>query len=77
MNIFVKLPTGKSITLMVEDTDTIDHVKCCIRTMKGIPQSVQRLLFSGQTLEDGRTLNDYNIQDESKLELELLEIVMF
>ena len=76
MQIFVDLRvTGAAIlTLEVESGDSIDNVKEKIKDQTGYPIAAQILMYEGESLENGRTLADYNIQKEFTLMLLMTEI---
>ena len=71
MKITVETDTDQTLTLEVEPFDTVKSVKCKIQEKEGIPKHQQRITFKGLDLHDSRILSDYNIQNESSLNLEL------
>lgn len=56
-----------TISIAVNPSDSIRNVKKKIH--KECPPDRLRLVFAGKKLEDDRTLNHYNVQNESTLHL--------
>ncbi len=72
MQITAKMLSGKTITLDVEASDTVQKVKAQIRDKEGIPTYQQELIFNDTVLEDFTLLSDYSIEDASELTLVLM-----
>lgn len=76
MQLFVQTLTGKHITIEVEPTDKIESIKEKIEDKEWVATNLQKLIFAGKVLEDGKTLQDYSIQKDSTLHLTLLPFSM-
>ena len=73
MKIFAKMLDGTTETLDVDVHDTVSTLKQKIQDKRGGTPRIceQRLIFAGRQLKDGRTLADYNMQQESTVHLVL------
>ena len=71
VQVFVKTLTGKTVTLDVGASDTVELVKATVEGKLGVPAVVQRLLFEGKQLEDGRAVSSYGVRQHSTLHLVL------
>ena len=69
MQIFVKMPDGRHVTLEVEPTDRIEDVKAQILDKEGTLPVYYQLIYAGKCLEDGNTLQDYSVQKDATLYL--------
>jgi len=74
MQVYVKLPTGRTIILDVEPSDTIENVKYKIQDKEGIERAALdrfSLIFAGKRLAEHITLSGYSIRKDSTLHLDL------
>ncbi|XP_018491778.1 polyubiquitin [Raphanus sativus] len=77
MLISIRTTQGKTIVLdEVKSSDTIENIKARIQKQEGIPTHKQMLIFDLQQLEDGRTVADYNIWNDSDLRVHFLRCPM-
>ena len=71
--VFVKTPTLKTIRLLYNPSTTVEDIKGRLQSMVGIPADQQQLIFAGERLENGHTMDDYNICEKSTLHLVMKE----
>ena len=67
MQIYIKTLTGRTVSLIVEEGETIKTVKVKLRDKDGVPVEEQRLVYNNQELEDSKTLQQYGIMREATL----------
>ena len=68
---FIRTLTGKTIYIDSSNTNdvSITNIKELIEDKEGILSNEQRLIFNGKELEDGQSLSDYSISNDSTLEV--------
>lgn len=65
----MRLETGRIIAIEVSPMDTIDNIKMKIRDKEGLSPESFILQHGDMEVEEGRTLNDYDIRNETTLYL--------
>ena len=74
IQVFVKIITGKTITLNVEQSNTIEYIKNKIKDYDDEDLNQYKLSISGMLLEDNKTLEYYNIKNQPTLHLVQVKI---
>ena len=69
MHIFIKTLSGRTLSLEVTPQNLVDDLRAIISDKEGIPPYQQRLVYSGRPLENGRTLQDYNVTADATIHL--------
>ncbi|CAG98594.1 NEDD8 family protein RUB1 [Kluyveromyces lactis] len=71
MQLKVKTLTGKEISVDVQSSETVYHIKELLEEKEGIPPSQQKLIFQGKQIDDNATIGSADLQDGSLLHLVL------
>ena len=65
--VFVKMPTGKTVTLDTNTDITVASLKKQVCCMAGVPMHQQRLLYADKQLTNSKTLSAYSIKKDRTL----------
>ena len=71
LEIIIQVSSQEVFALGVHSNDSIANLKTKIKDKKGFPVQIQRISYRGEVLNDDRTVRDYNIQNQSILNLKL------
>jgi len=67
--VIVKLQDGNVVQLDVDPKTKVDEFRDILSRRANVPREQQRLVFSGRVLQDGKTLAEYNISNQSTVHL--------
>lgn len=69
MTVVVKTIEGQMTKLQLLQSDSVDRLKVVISERQGIEPAMQRLIFGGKQLEDGKTLRYYGLGPDMTVHL--------
>ena len=61
MQVFVRSPSGKTLTLTVDGADTVESAKREIAAENRLPAYRQRLVYSGREMRNEQRLGDHGV----------------
>ena len=69
ITIYIKTIAGSTLDFVVPETETVESLKAKIEEATGVPIWKQMLIFACKVLEDNTILSDYNITNDSSINL--------
>eukprot|EP01116_Phalansterium_solitarium_P014433 TRINITY_DN320_c0_g1_i1.p1 TRINITY_DN320_c0_g1~~TRINITY_DN320_c0_g1_i1.p1 ORF type:complete len:302 (+),score=82.39 TRINITY_DN320_c0_g1_i1:500-1405(+) len=69
LSLNIKISSGTSFSVSVEDTLTVAEFKVVLSEKANIPPEQQRLIYAGHVLKDPQTLQSYNVKDNTTVHL--------
>ena len=69
MHLLVKTVSGRTVSLEVQPTETVESVKKQLQERENVDSYNQRLVFAGKELEDNELLSSYPISEEATVEM--------
>ncbi len=69
MNVFIRGPFRKTITLQVQGGEKISTIKTGVQNRIGMPADKLRLYYVGKMLKNDLTLVDYGIHKDATLDM--------
>jgi len=67
MQVFARCVSGQSLCLQQDGLSTVADIKAKVSCLDGVPTEDQVITFAGRVLEDGMTLVDAGVEEESTL----------
>lgn len=71
IQLLVTTPNGNTVTIDIDQSKTIEHLKELLYLKIGIPAPFQILIFNGKIILDEKYLTFYNIMEGSILHMSL------
>ena len=71
MQVFLRLPGGRTKCLDVSSLKTIKGLRSRIEEISGIPQESFRLVHSAKQLSDANEISDYSLENGSTIDVNL------
>ena len=69
MQLLVKTVSGRTLSLEVQPTETVESVKKMLQERENVDVDHQRLVFAGKELDDSDAIGVYGISSETTVEM--------
>ncbi|XP_030593631.1 polyubiquitin-like [Archocentrus centrarchus] len=71
IQVFLKNEKGQTSTYDIQPDETVSNFKRRVESRERVPASQQRLIHEGKEMQDGNKLVDYNVRNQSTIDMTL------